>query len=58
MKTPVLGLGGRNLQEATLTLSNVLNCAPYENMVTDDSDSLSESSELSGTLYLVGLESS
>ena len=55
MRPPVLGLGDRNFQEATLTLSNVSNCSPLKNMATNDSDSLSEGTELSGTLYLAEL---
>lgn len=52
MRAPVFGLGGRHLQEATLTLSNVSNCSPHKNMATVNIDPLSEGTELSSTLYL------
>lgn len=40
METAVLELGGKNLGQATLTLSNVSGCSPHKNMAADHSDPL------------------
>lgn len=55
MEAQVLGLGGKNLRQVTLTLSNVSNYSPHKNMATDHSDPLSDGTDLSGTLHLAEL---
>lgn len=54
MEVAVLELGGKNLEQVTLTLSNV-SSSLHKNMATDQSDPLSKGTELSSMLHLAEL---